>query len=877
MRLFSRIRNRIRSLVRKEVLDRELDEELHFHYDRQIEENIIAGMTPGEARRTALRELGGIAQIKEECRDARRTQWLEAFFQDARFGARTFRKQPVFTLCVLAILVFGVGSTTAIFSIVNGVLLKPLPYRAPENLVRIYGTWEHGSREGISPPDFADYRERNTAFESVAGASNSTPLMNLKAAGDPEQVRGRNVTAGFFSTLGIRPLLGREFRQEDEKWKGPAVAILSYGLWQRQYRGDPSIVGGPLAINGMSYTVVGVLPPFFNFLGATDIFTPVQYNPTPGMRSAHILIMIGRLKPGSDLRRAQIELDLTGRRLQETYPQFDHGWSSTAAPLADEVVRDAKSGLVMLLAAIGLVILLTSASLASMMLSHTASRQGEMAVRIALGASRARVVRQLMTESLLLAFIGGATGCAAGYWGVELIKRFGPANVPRLADVSMDARVLIFALGVSVLTALIFSLEPALRAGRAQIGEGLKAAVRTVTKQFGLRDVLIVAEVAVSVTLLIGAGLLVRSLIHLENVNPGFQSANILTTRIALPGSKYGDGTGAKVTKFWREAILHVEAIPGVERAAVTSELPLSGLNNPTPRMATTPGGKSHFLYLRSVSPGYWTVMRIPLLAGRFLSPDDTRATPRVVVINDQFRKNVFGDRDPIGQRLTFDFQERQETENYQAVVVGVTGDVRHTSLASPPFREAYIPLDQSPLFNYDLVVRTAIRPKSITGDVKKAIWFLDRDESAGTLRTVDEVVDLGLIQPKFRGYVLGGFAGMAVILSGTGLYGLLAFLVSERGREIGVRMSLGALPADILRMVMGKAVWLTLTGISTGVFMAFGFARLMSTLVYGIALVDPVTFIAGPAILVLVSILASYVPARRAMSLNPVDVLRSE
>lgn len=778
---------------------------------------------------------------------------------------------------MLAILAFGVGSTTAIFSIVNGVLLTALPYRAPANLVRVFGTWEHGSREGVSPPDFVDYRQRNTSFESLAGASNFTPLLNLKAAGDPEQVRSRTVTAGFFSTLGVQLLFGREFRQEDEIWKGPPVAILSYGLWQRQYGGNPSIVGGPLTINGVSFTVVGISPPFFNFLGPTDIFTPVQFNPAPALRSARILIPIGRLKPDSDLRRAQAELDLIARRLQEENAQFDRGWSATAAPLTEEVVKDVRPGLMLLLGAIGLVILLVSASIASMMLSHAASRQSEISVRVALGASRARVVRQLISESLLLALTGGGIGCAAAYWAVELIKRFGPASIPRLAEVSIDARALAFTLAVSVIVGLAFGLEPALRAGRLDIGESLKAGSRTVTRRLGLRDVLVVSEVAVSVVLLIGAGLLVRSLIRLENVNPGFQASNILTTRIALPGSKYSDGTGTKVTAFWREAIRRVESIPGVENAAVTSELPLSGLNNPTPRMATTPGGKSHLLYLRSVSSGYWNAMRIPLRAGRLLSPDDRRNTPRVVVINEQFRKDVFGDRDPIGQRLTFDFQERLETENYQAVIVGVAGDVRHTSLASPPFREAYLPLEQSPLFNYDLVVRTVVSPKSVAGSLRKAIWSLDRDEPIGTLRTLEEVVDLGLTQPKFRGYVLGAFAGMALILSAAGLYGLLSILVSQRNREIGVRMALGALPTDILRLVLGKGIGLTAAGLGIGLLMAFALARLMSTLVYGIGLGDPVTFIAGSGVLLFVALLASYFPARRAMDLNPVDVLRSE
>jgi hypothetical protein len=388
MRLIYRIGRRLRSLIRRGEMESDLSEESRFHIERQVAENIAAGMALGDARRAALSELGGVEQIKEECRDMRRTQWFEAALQDARFGIRTFLKRPGLILSVLAILAFGVGSATAIFSIVNGVLLTALPYRTPGNLVRVFGTWEHGSREGISPPDFVDYRQRSTSFENMAGASISTPLLNLKAAGDPEQVRSRNITSGFFSTLGIQPLLGREFRREDETWKGPAVAILSYGLWQRQYGARVSVVGEPLTINGVSYTVVGVLPPFFNFLGSTDLFTPVQYNPAPGMRSARILIVIGRLK--SDLRQTQTELDILGHRLQAEHSQFDRGWSATAAPLTDEVVKDVRTGLQMLLGAIGLVILLVSVSIASMMLSHTASRQGEISVRLALGASRAR-------------------------------------------------------------------------------------------------------------------------------------------------------------------------------------------------------------------------------------------------------------------------------------------------------------------------------------------------------------------------------------------------------------------------------------------------------------------------------------------------------
>ena len=877
MRLLYRLRRRVRFLFQKSHADQELSSELQFHLQRQVEENIAAGMTATDARLAALKELGGIEQIKEECRDARGTQGFETLLQDLRFGARTFRRRPGFTLCVLMILAFGVGSSTAIFSVVNGVLLTALPYRAPQNLVRVFGTWEQGSREGISPPDFLDYRQRLTSFESVAGITNFTPLLNLKAAGDPEQVRSRNVTAGFFATLGIKPLLGREFGREDEVWKAPAAAILSYGLWQRQYGGNRSVVGAPLAINGTLYTIVGVLPPFFNFLGPTDIFAPVQFNPVPGMRSVRTLVVVGRLKPGSDLRRVDGELDRIARQLQEEHSQFDRGWSARTAPLTEEVVKDVRAGLLMLQGAIALVILLVSASVASLMLSHVTSRQAEISVRVALGASRYRVVRQFLTESLLLALTGGMIGCAVGYGEVQLIKSFGPASIPRLSDVAVDTRVLAFTLAVSVLVAFAFGLEPAFRAARLEVAQSLRQGGRGLTRRLGLRDVLIVSEVAVAVPLLIGAGLLIRSLVRLESVNPGFQPENILTTRIALPGSKYSDATGAKVAAFWREAVLRIEAIPGVESAAVTSELPLSGLNNPTPRMATAAAANSQLLYLRSVSPNYWNVMRIPLREGRLLSAEDRRTAPRVIVISERFRRDVFGDQDPIGQKVTFDFQERAEKENYQAIVVGVVGDVRHTGLAALPFREAYIPVDQSPLFNYDLIARTKGSPKAIASDLKNAIWSLDRDESVGALRTVEEVVALGLTQPKFRSYVLGGFAAIALILSASGLYGLLNFLVSQRNREIGIRIALGASRADILGLILVKGVGLTMAGVGIGLLAALGVARFLSTLVYGIGFADPSTFVGGTTVILTVALLASYLPARRAMALNPVDVLRSE
>jgi len=876
MRWLKTFVHQVRSTVRRGHGEAELQDEMRFHIERQSEEYIKAGMPPEEARLAALRTLGGLEQIKEEVRDTDRIPWLETLAQDLLFAMRTLRRRPGFALSALTVLAFGIGSSTAIFSVVNGVLLTPLPYRDPERLVRVFGAWQHGSREGISPPDFADYRDRSTAFESVAAASNSTPLLNLKAAGKPEQVPSRAVTSAFFSTLGIQPLVGREFRRDEEQWGGPHVAILSYGLWQRQFGGDPAVVGGALSINGLPYTIVGVVPRFFNFLGSAELFTPVQPNPVPEMRESRIFVMIGRLRAGVDAKRAQEELDVLAGRLRKAYPKFDQGWSAKAAPLTNEVVKDVKPALLMLLAAVGLVILLVSANVAALMLAHAASRRTEISLRMALGASRGRVIRQLMTESLTLAIVGGAFGCAVGYWSVQLLKRFGPVGIPRLGDVSIDVRVVAFALIVTTLIGVLCGLEPAWRAACVNLAERMSGGGRTVTRAVGLRDVLVVAEVTISVVLVLGAGLVIRTLLRLEDTNPGFQTTNVLTTRLALPGAKY---TGDQLTAFWYAATERMEMIPGVASAAITSELPLGGMNNPTPKTATTAEGKAYVLYLRSVSPNYVNAMQIPLREGRMFSREDRRDTPRVVVINEQFRREVFGGRNPVGQRLTFNFQERAEPANYQAVIIGVIGDVRHSSLASPPFREAYLPVAQSPLSNYDLVVRTKVDPKSIASALRPAVWSIDADQSIGPIRTVEEVVDLGLAQPRFRSIVLGGFALVALVLAAAGLYGLLGFLVAERQREIGIRVSLGATPRSVLWLILSKGVALTLGGLCVGWIASLGLARVLSgvlsSVVPGGGGADPLVFLLATCVLLSVAFAASYIPAHRAARLDPIQALR--
>jgi putative ABC transport system permease protein len=776
---------------------------------------------------------------------------------------------------VLLILTIGIGSSAAIFSVIDHVLLTPLPYRDPQRLVRIFGVWEHGSREGVSSPDFDDYRHRSQLVETVAAAGNTTPLVNLKATGEPEQISSRNITAGFFSTLGVVPVLGREFLREEEAWQGARVAILSFGLWQRQFGGDTSVVGRSFSINGSPYTVVGVLPRVFDFLGSVDLYTPLQSNPVPEIRGIRTLSMIGRLKNSVDLHQAQSEFGAIARSLEAENSRFDRGWSVSLAPLDTEVVKDVKLALLMLLGAVALLLVLVSANVASLVLSRSAARRAEISLRLSLGASHARIVRQLLTETSILALAGGAGGCIFAWWLVGLIKRGGPPTIPRLAEVAVDGRVLLFAVAVSILVGIVCGLEPAFRARRHVVGS--IAGTRTFSERAGIRDGLVVMEVAISMILLIASGLLIQSLWHLEQMNPGFRSQDVVATRLAVPTAKYRDATGQKLTAFWDETVRRVEGVPGVAAAALTSELPLGGLNNPSARLATTTEGNSYLLNLRSVSPRYAAVMRIPLLAGRFFSSDDQLQSPRVAVISSEFQKDVFGDLNPIGQWLMFNFQNRQETENYRARIVGVVGGVRHVSLGLSPFREVYLPVAQSPLSNYDLVVRTRTGLSIASGEIRRTLRELDSDEAIGGIRTLDEVVSGGLAQPRFRGYVLGMFASFALLLTAAGLYGLLSFQVTLRFREIGIRVAIGATPSTIFVMILARGMRLVASGVALGLVGALLVVQLLSSFVFDVRPTDPTTF--GGAILVLavVALAAEYVPARRAMRLDPIDALRHE
>lgn len=793
-----------------------------------------------------------------------------SFLQDVRYALRNFLRNPIFTTFVLIILALGVGASAAIYAAVDTVLLKPLPYYQPNRLVRLYGAWVQGSREGISPPDFVGYRSQTHTFENLESESNYAPLLTISGVEHPLQVHGRYVSAGFFKMLGVMPIEGREFNQSEEVWKGPKVAILSDGLWTRLFGRDRSIVGRQINMNSSLYTVVGILPPFFDLGGVSEIYLPMQTN-IEAMRGFRSQIVIGRLPSGVSIDQAQAEMDTISSRLEKDHLDLNKSWHTIVLPLGNEVVKNFRAALLTLLTSVFFLVLIVGANLANLMLAQALGRRTEISVRIALGSSRWRLARQLLTETVVLSCLGTILGSLVAVGFTGLMRRFGPSSIPRLSQLGVDGRVLLFALAVSLCMGLFFGIALVLHFGSLSLGDALKQGSRTIGLGLGrMQTGLIVAEIACSLVLLIGAGLLLRSLDGLQRVDPGFRTANLLTTRVALPFAKYNDET--KLAGFWHQALGNIANISGVQGEGIVSELPLSGLNNPTPFKATAPSGQGYSTFVRSVSPDYLKIMDIPLREGRYISSEDRNGQPPVVVINDVFKREVFGDTSAIGQHLKFQFDG-----SYEAVVIGVVGSVHHTSLAERPFREVYLPLDQSTLVSYNLVVRTAGDPQAFIGQVRQAIWAVDRDQSIGQFLTMQQVVDQGLVSPRFGTFVMAIFSVIALVLSSVGLYGVLSYLVSQRTREIGVRMAVGASRSQILGLILGKATRLTVFGLLIGGVGAFAMTRLMSGLLFGIKAADPLTFLLSPLLLAVIALMASYIPARRAFLIDPVRALRND
>lgn len=808
---------------------------------------------------------------------------MDQLFTDIRYGFRSLLKRPAFTAIALLTLALGIGVNSAIFSAVDSILLRPLPLKDPARLVSV---WEHTLRDGIrqneaAPANFFDLQSQNQSFEQL-GAFGPDDV-NLTGDGEPERLDGQVVTANVFSILGVAPALGRTFSPEEDQPGQEHVVVLSDALWRRRFNGDPSIVNRTVTLNGESFTVIGVMPRGFFFPEREiELWTPWAMEPDQKSgRGDHYLRLVARLKPGTTLERANADLTSIAQRLSAEYPRTNEGLGFVAHSLHQDYVGNLRLPILILFAAVGLVLLIACANVANLLLAQATTRRKEIAIRIALGARRWTIVRQLLVESLLLAAGGGLLGTLGAFWSVEALGKLLPESLSKLQNVSIDARVFLFTLGVSVLTAVVFGGVPALLASRTRPGATLNDVARDMaggTSGRHVRRVLVVSEVALAVVLLVSAGLLIRSFQLLRQVDTGFTSENALTMRMVLPFPKYAQAEARRA--FYDETLRRIEALPGVESAGMITFLPLSfhGMNftfsvegQPSPSDMKLP-----FALFRVVSPDYFRAMGIPLRRGRFFDTRDSIDSQPAVLINRRFAEQYWPGEDAIGKRVKVG---PVDSPNVWLTVVGVVGDVRQTGLYEQKL-EFYVPYAQdrrSFMAPRDLVVRTKSDPAAIAAAVRQAVWTVDKDQPVSNVRTLDQVFAAAISQERFQALMLGLFAALALLLACVGLYGVISYAVVQRTHEIGVRMALGAQPVDVLRLVIRQGMTLTLAGLVVGIVAGTFVTRVLTDMLFGVTPRDPLTFAGVPVLLVVVAFLACYIPARRATRIDPLTALRAE
>ena len=802
---------------------------------------------------------------------------MRELWGDVRYGCRLLVKNRAVTVVAVLALALGIGANTAIFSVVNAVLLRPLPFHAPERLVTIrLDMAQRNIRNAFgSYPDVADWGSQSRSFESFSAFSPAS--VNLVAGDEPERASVLKVNAVLFPMLGVNMALGRAFLPEEDRPGASRVAVLSHGLWQRRFGSDRGIVGRAVVLDGSPYTVVGVLPPGFEVESSNvDLYTPIAMSATRGRGNQWSFAAWARLKPGVSIETAQAELDTLHRRIEQQYPRPLSGAHAHIWGLRAFLVRDVRLSLLVLLAAVALVLLIACANVANLLLARAGARQREMAVRVALGAGRARVVRQLLTESVLLALAGGALGIALAYWGVAGLAAFGADRFPMLRQARLDLPVLAFTMLVSLLTGLLFGIVPALAISRTDVHETLKEGGRASMETRGsnrLRGLLVVSEVALALLLMIGATLMMRSLIKLQDVNPGFQPAGLLTASINLPASKYPQPEQREA--FYRQLTERLEAMPGVAAVGLSSVLPMSGTNqggnwlvegHPINNPSDVP-----LLFFRNVSPRYFQTLRIPLKRGRAFTAQDSQGAPPVVIVNETLARRYWPNQDPIGKHIG-----DGRPEGWMPVV-GVVGDVHHMSLAREPDPELYFSFAQNPQPAMRLAVRTAADPLRFAPALRRAVMDLDRDQPLSRVGSMEQAISDAVSTERFSALLLGVFASLALVLSAIGIYGVISFSVTRRTHEIGVRMALGARSTDVLRAVVGQGAVLALVGVAIGLSAAFALTRLIGSLLYGVKATDPFVFAGVSLLLIAVAALASYIPARRAARVDPMVALRYE
>lgn len=811
---------------------------------------------------------------------------MDSIIKDLRYGVRACLKRPGFTAIVVITLALGIGASTAIFSVVDSVLLRRLPYRTAERIVAVQELDPNGKRVQATSANFYDWQQQNTVFEHLAAIKIATT--NLAFSDHAERIDLAQTNANFFNVFGIMPQYGRLFIPQDEQAGHEPVVVVSDALWQRRFGSDPSLVGRSITLDGKSYNVIGIAPPGFQYPDKTELWLPpLRFVPelypdqdVTQTRRMGYLAVVGLLKSGVSLPQAAGEMETITARLRQQYPDSNNRRFNRVVSLHEHLVGETNNLLWLLLGAVTFVLLIGCANVANLLLASGAARQKEMAIRAALGASRRRVIRQLFTESTILALAGGLVGLLIAFWGLAAITKLLPADFPRLNEIHIDLRVLGFTFAASMLTGVLFGLAPAFQFSRPEVQEAIREAGRGASgsrRQSRFRQALIVVEVALSVVLLAGAGLLFRSFLRLQSVNTGFVSQQVLTAKLTPSGTNYVDD--ADYAKFYTAVIEKISAIPGVEDAGVINTLPL--FKGPTAavrvegRPVTTPDQWPTVNY-RVVSPNYFRAMGIPVLQGRAYTDRDKENAPLVMMVNQQLVREIFPGENPVGKRVTFGGTNTDGQPRWFEIV-GVVADVRSIELREEPMAELYFSVQQDLWPSMSLVVRSIVEPSSLSASVRQAVNEVDRSVPVADVKTMDHVVSESITQPRFNLFLLGLFSAVAMVLSAAGIYGVTAYTVTQRTQELGIRIALGAQVSDVLKMILGQGMAVIGVGLIAGLAAALGLMRLLRSLLFGVGENDPLTFVAITAVLVLVALIACYIPARRATKVDPLDALRSE